>query len=637
MSSGERKWNTMIDVDDLVKQKREEYGIKDSNFKAELANFFVSNNWFGHEPTLRDGKVFFTDEMMDSMKNVLDFFCSHYGLDDEAKAASMLNTLKEVFPRTAELFRKYEKKTKPGSAIALRIIDFLCAHLVGELPESTDHEVELLLDKAFDELQHDTAVVLAGFVNWVHKHARTVYKKEYSMNKYADRSQESAAYDQHHYLEILFHIYNEKYIEENNMYALAADSKNYVDTWLYLALHFLCALRNTDLLRIPHPRLVDSPERTLTQIREGTFPASSAKVAVYSVVDSLQVYSLTPNKTRGTSGVGSIKLVVPTSVEDHIGTLFAAAEAHFQLSGKSPEEPLIRVITSYQDISRYMGDEIGDLFLKSNFRARSANKAYMQMIYLLTDEILEDNDEFHVKGYILASLARSHKGSYGEFAQTTSVYLKDAKMSGFTPEFVARELFERGVLSFVPEMLLKMIGGDTYRRLSVENQTKANKEFGISPLEAEKSVAVAQKSMKQSMEIVNTLYQTHEEQDVIKILHRIGNGEAVSKTGACMCLKTAMGKMCPKPECPNCLSCEYEISTKTTMMLMAREVNRLKKKFQDSDLAVEKLRCKNLAEEIVVPCIEEMLTVMYEKYGAESVKALELIIAQENENVRESQ
>lgn len=85
------------------------------------------------------------------------------------------------------------------------------------------------------------------------------------------------------------------------------------------------------------------------------------------------------------------------------------------------------------------------------------------MIYILTDDILGVNDEFRVKGYMLAALARSHKGSYGDFAKTTSIYLKDAKMSGYTPEFVAKELFERGVLSVIPSMLLKMVAGEEYQ------------------------------------------------------------------------------------------------------------------------------------------------------------------------------
>lgn len=66
-----------------------------------------------------------------------------------------------------------------------------------------------------------------------------------------------------------------------------------------------------------------------------------------------------------------------------------------------------------------MGDEIGDLFLESDFRARSATKSYLQLIYTIGDEVLAQDGDFRLKGSILASLARSHKGNYKEFSSTT--------------------------------------------------------------------------------------------------------------------------------------------------------------------------------------------------------------------------
>lgn len=93
-----------------------------------------------------------------------------------------------------------------------------------------------------------------------------------------------------------------------------------------------------------------------------------------------------------------------------------------------------------------MGDEIGELFLFSDFRSRSATKSFLQDICMVADENSTDSGGgFHVKGYYLAALARSHKGSYGKLAETTFQYLKDAKFNHLTPEFVAFELLERGV------------------------------------------------------------------------------------------------------------------------------------------------------------------------------------------------
>lgn len=620
----------MINFNEFIDAKKIQYDIEDSDFILNISCFLVTNNWFGCKPIINENVLFIDEKMVKKIDSKINDFCENYNHSDKDKTEYLLNKMVKTFPKTVDLFRKYIKSTNLEEKIALRLIDFIYSFLPGELNESSDGEIGSLIDDAFDELPRIYGIHLTDFINWTHDHTKTVYQNLYYINRYTNNSEKNSAYDSYTYLNILYHLYNQDYIEKNDMYVYAAESKNYADTWLFLALHFLCALRNTDLVRIPHPRLSQSPEEVLKQVSSGTFSEASAKSAIYTVLWELEALMLTPNKTQGTKGVASIKLHIPESVETHIGTLFAVAEAHFQLKCNDSTKPLIRVISSYEQINRYMGEDIGDLFLESDFRSRAANKSYMQMIYILTDDILDVNDDFRVKGYMLAALARSHKGSYGDFAKTTSIYLKDAKMSGYTPEFVARELFERGVLSTIPSMLLKMVAGEDYKKLSVENQTKMIKQLDMSPMEIENTVSVMQKNMKHSGEIVKTLYKEHSTQEILNILHSIGNGEAVSKVDSCMCLITAMGKLCPYPGHSNCMSCEYEISTKTTMFLMVQEIQRLRKLYKNTNNITEKKRCKAMVKDIIAPSVEEMLCIMEEKYGSEAVKTLEQVITEVN-------
>lgn len=59
----------------------------------------------------------------------------------------------------------------------------------------------------------------------------------------------------------------------------------------------------------------------LDEIANANFPEEDARATVYSVIWHLEALALTPHKTQGTSGVGSIKIHIPESVEIHIGTL----------------------------------------------------------------------------------------------------------------------------------------------------------------------------------------------------------------------------------------------------------------------------------------------------------------------------
>ena len=56
------------------------------------------------------------------------------------------------------------------------------------------------------------------------------------MNPYSTNSKNAEAYDPDDYLKIIFHMFNENYIAENDMYTKAATSKNFVDTWLFILL-----------------------------------------------------------------------------------------------------------------------------------------------------------------------------------------------------------------------------------------------------------------------------------------------------------------------------------------------------------------------------------------------------------------
>ena len=86
------------------------------------------------------------------------------------------------------------------------------------------------------------------------------------------------------------------------------------------------------------------------------------------------------------------------------------------------------------------------------------------------------------KGYMIAALARSHKGGIGRLPDITEAYLRDAKFSGLDAEFVIREMYERGIFGFIPHLLLESILGNEYHKLPVSAQTRLINEVGLSPL-----------------------------------------------------------------------------------------------------------------------------------------------------------
>jgi hypothetical protein len=414
------------------------------------------------------------------------------------------------------------------------------------------------------------------------------------------------------------------------MYSKAADSKNYADAWLYLALHYICALRTTDLMRLGHPKLTRKPKEVLEAVASRSWSSSEARRTLLSITTRLTYLNITPNKTNRTSNVTQLKFQVPESCQVLIGTLLAICEAHYQIGSpysSKTSNALIRRISTYEQISNYMGDEIGDLFLERNFSSRSANKSYLQSVAMLADDILEEKSELNIKGYFLAALARSHKGDFNEFAQTTTTYLKDAQLGQLKPEMVAKELFERGVLSMIPSMLLTIVTRGKYKELSPNQQTKMIKSLDLTPSEIEKTLELSIRADLRSQQALKTLIENNVGADqLLTVCHRIGNGEAFSKQGESMCLLSALGKLCPYDDRQHCVGCQFELQTKSTLLLLIGEFNRLNKQYSKLKNDLERGKVRAILEKQIKPCLTEMLQALSEQYGEDVLSDYEDII-----------
>ena len=440
----------------------------------------------------------------------------------------------------------------------------------------------------------------------------------------------NGAYELDEYLQLMYYLFNEEYITRNSMYSKAADSKNYADAWLYLALHFICALRTTDLMRLGHPKLTRKPKEVLEAVASGSWSSSEARRTLLSITTRLTYLNITPNKTSRASHVTQLKFQVPESCQVLIGTLLAICEAHYQIGSpysSKTSSPLIRKISTYEQISNYMGDEIGDLFLERNFSSRSANKSYLQSVAMLADDILEEKSELNIKGYFLAALARSHKGDFNEFAQTTTTYLKDAQLGQLKPEMVAKELFERGVLSMIPSMLLTIVTRGKYKELTPNQQTKMIKSLDLTPAEIEKTLELSIRADLRSQQALKTLIENNVGADqLLTVCHRIGNGEAFSKQGESLCLLSALGKLCPYDDRQHCVGCQYELQTKSTLLLLIGEFNRLNMQYSKLKNDLERGKVRAILEKQIKPCLTEMLQALSEQYGEDVLSDYEDII-----------
>ena len=587
---------------------------------SEVIDYLEAHDWFDYRPDYSNGKVMLIDEQAELFESeLLKYLCPKESITEK---------FHRLFPDTAEKFDLFLEETAMVSddlTIHL-LVDFLAYHLRKELVACSNTDTQILMQKATTELAQSRCQILIRFIDWTRSFYRTKYTETYRVKKRAQTNTKQEAYDINEYLTLAYYLFNQDYIDANHMWEKAAKSKDYTDTWLHLAMHFICSIRYSDLKRIYHPTLPKPPEVVLSEIATGTFSDADAIRTLKSITNRFEVLPLTPSKTSRYNNIEAIKLHFPISSEILFGRLFAAAEAHSQIAG-TQDEPIIRKITSYKDITKNMGEEIGNLFLYKDFSPRSANKSYLQAIEGLTDDILGEHSG--TKGYILASHARSHKGNVNSFiSDVTSTYLEDGKFKGMSLENIAFQYIERGVLSAIVSYLLKLMPSLHYDDLSDEEQTQLHSLIDISPLDAESTIAAVCRSREQARAIVTKLIAGESEETLMTALERIVTGTAFSKRSSTFCLQIALGNPCANPCSQNCIGCGYEILTKSTLFYLISEYKRMKKLYQEVTSEFEKNKWRTLALEVVLPKINEMLTCLKE-YPEDIYKAYEEIIREE--------
>lgn len=611
----------VVDLKNYLERILVELGAATIKHREKVSGFLLDNEWFGVSINLDDYTI--SEKDAEVLKNhIKDYLTTPPGIE------SMEAIFSKKFPSTSELFNQFAEEEKLSETNRFYLLDFLAYYLTKDLFLYSDAEVETLVEVATEVLTKSQGNILIQFIKWLLNKGVTRYRVSFEMTKRYTIESANGAYELDEYLELMYYLFNENYIIKNDMLCKAANSKNYADTWLYLGLHFICALRSTDLERLGHPKLTREPLEVLEAVVDGTWSSSEARRTLLSITTRLTYLNLTPNKTKNVSNVAQLKFHVPESCQVLIGTLLAICEAHFQLQiPYNAENPLIRQIKTYEKITSYMGEEIGNLFLDRNFSSRSANKSYLQSVAMLADDVLEEKSELNIKGYFLAALARSHKGNFNEFAQTTTTYLKDAQLGQLKPEMVAKELFERGVLSMIPSMLLTIVTRGKYKKLSPSQQTQMIKSLDLTPVEIEKTLELSIRADLRSQQALKTLVENNvEPEQLLTICHRIGNGEAFSKQGESMCLLSALGKLCPYDDRQHCVGCQYELQTKSTLLLLIGEFNRLNKQYQKLKNELERGKVRAILEQQIKPCLTEMLEALSEQYGEAVLSDYEDII-----------
>ena len=574
--------------------------------RDDLLGFLDRNEWFGQVPAGTGLEIMVPD--YEGMRGAVCLWLEAYQKPPREKMELLLKQYQYRLPQTCALYRIFAETEdiadRPGG---WKILDFILSSCDRELCLYSQDELDRIIEETRERLPTGNARLLAKFIT------EEIRKGQYRYEIHSRRQNElkKDAYSLRDFSVMAYCVFNPDSWKENRLVEKAVSSRKNSNLWLFTALHFFGAIRQSDLVRFPVPSLPCSKERLKTMVEDGTYRDEDARGVSEEFVLRLKYLPMHPSKTARYQGIPELKFYLPESLKTALGWILSVRLIHHR-EGEALVEPVQDLISG----KRFFGEAFAEALGNRRFQTRRANKAYMQGIELVTED-----EPGKPKGYMLAALARSHKGGISSIPEMTDIYLKDATFSGYRPEFILREMFERGIFGFIPAMMLERYAGDGYRTLDVSRQTDLIRSIGLDALQIEEVTLLVETALEKARAVVTAI----PEEGLGTALQRIANGAAASRQEETLCLRVAVGLSCVDPLRGGCIGCGYEIYTKAAFHLLMKEyvrISRLKKEAQ----GIEKSRLRNLLLQGILPAVREMVVSLPLLYpGAETGILLEMM------------
>lgn len=494
-----------------------------------------------------------------------------------------------------------------------------------ELKDWSDEEVKSVIDNLPTRYAQEEFCL---FIAYLKGKEKTKFNKDYNYNRTVntDNKLEGKPYTEDQYLRFGFLVLSDSHIWYSDYLNKAISKRKYASVWLYSVLHYTCAWRGIDMrLTLPHPRINMTGEEFIDKLQNDEFSKDYFISIADEVYAEIKYKHLRAKKTNKLGSKKQPKLVmeIPESIKSLVGMLLGLCEAHYQISNDVRKKGLItRDCNDRKLQEEFFGDEFINIFKGDSFSNLRASKNFEIMT-------LKNSEEEELgTGYILASIARSHKVSSGGKAKTTSIYLEYYhKME--EPEAMLSELFERGVCSFVPYMLVKLLKGEDYvKTLEPEKQTALISETigDNTPYDLEMAIQVFEDAVERGKSVVNEIVAEYSndgevnKEAIRKILRNISSDLAPGKANNVNCIAVAQGKGCIYKERKHCIGCGQEVYFKSYLNELGSYFSKVREAAYNSKTKGSKMKNVILIKKVLLPIIQEIFVTLKDVYKIEDIE-----------------
>ena len=584
--------------------------------RIRLTEMLDADGWLGLEPVYRGGDVFLPASDASRLQEVLPLWLRAFGRSTGEKARLLLDHYGSPLPRTCAAIRSF----LDGNGLwereaALQAADHLIWHCLSRSPRcqdtAPDYGEDDLLDLALSAraLLGRTAFGLLGELMRSVMERPSAWQYSFVTPDYV--SLDTDAYPLETFARLAFRVFNPASIEEHSLVEKARKERAFAALWIFIALHFVCALRSTDIRRLPAPVMpaAGAGGKTEDERRART-------CALWE--EQISLLGLTPNKTSRHGNVPSIKVFIPDVLRPLFGLFLSLA-----LKGHETGTPFLDCDPSVSRLRAFFGEDFVRETGGRAFSTRKANKSFLQGLEALSSKTGGPAD-----GYLLARIARSHKGTPYEFScAATDHYLRDASFHGLTARAALGQMFERGVFGFLPVLLAESLDRRAFRSLTPSGQSRLLKELGLKPWQLEAVCRSCILALDRAEAAVREVLRAGagNEGALAGALKALSDRPPGSPEGAAFCLLSVSGIPCASPGRGSCMGCAFEICAKAFLRCLMDAYVLITRRAQRA-AGEEKARLTAIRTEGVAPVLARFIKTWPCLCSAEDTDVMEAIV-----------
>lgn len=269
-----------------------------------------ANGWFGQSVSGRGDGIFLA--CMEPMLPRLRLWLEAYGRPDGEKIQLLIRAYEGQFPETCRAYQAFMEEGGASQSAYLRTLDFILSSADRELAACSDGQVQELVSSAKEYLGAGHTGILTGFLEELKKDGlHTAWAYRPAGRKGGRRK--NGAFTLEEFSRMAYWTFSPEAWERQGLVKKAAASGKCAKLWLFMALHFVCALRKADMERLPAPALCGDREAVRRSILAGSFTDQEAQGAADGWLFLIDTLEMVPSKTGRYAGVPAFKIFIPTS------------------------------------------------------------------------------------------------------------------------------------------------------------------------------------------------------------------------------------------------------------------------------------------------------------------------------------